>query len=121
MEILNHLEDLSNCGWIWTEEDKKILVDFQNNLINAGYTIKYLNAPVDITEDGLMTAVSRRFSRVSSGDELFKELANDFVTENKYNHIFNNNNIYIYKMAKLKFMDAETLYAIRIGTDYKFN
>lgn len=79
-----------------------------------------MSAPVDITEDGLMTALSKRFSKVSSGDELFKELAEDFVTQTKYKQVFDNR-IYIYQMSKLKYMNSDALYVIRIGTDYKFN
>ena len=120
MEILNHLDDLSEFGIEYTEEDKTIFVDFQTNLINMGYEIKYMNAPTDTTEDGLMTALSKRFSKVSSGDELFKELAEDFVTQTKYKQVFDNR-IYIYQMTKYKFIDSGYLYGIRIGTNYKFN
>ena len=123
MEILNHLVDLSDYGIEYTEEDKRIFVQFQDELINAGYEIKYMNTPVEMTENGLMTALSNKFNEVSSGYELFKDLTNIFVPENKYNHVFNNI-IYIYTLGKLKCIKDNItyfVYTIRIGTDYKFN
>jgi hypothetical protein len=123
MEILNHLVDLSDYGIEYTEEDKRIFVQFQDELINAGYEIKYMNTPVEMTENGLMTALSNKFDEVSSGYELFKDLTNIFVSENKYNHVFNNI-IYIYTLGELKCIKDNItyfVYTIRIGTDYKFN
>lgn len=123
MEILNHLVDLSEFGIEYTEEDKRIFLEFENELINAGYEIKYMNAPVEMTENVLMTALAMRFNEVSSGYELFKDLTDCFVQNNQYNYVFDNT-IYIYKMSKLKcLIDCKEsfVYTIRIGTDHKFN
>ena len=82
-----------------------------------------MNAPVDMTEDGLMTALAMKFNEDSSGYELFKDLTDCFVPQNQYNHVFNNT-IYIYALSKLKcLIDSKEsfVYTIRIGTDYKFN
>ena len=120
MEILNHLEDLSDYGIEYTEEDKNIFVEFQNAIKDAGYNIKYMNAPVDITEGGVISAISKRFSKVSYGDELFKQLVDDFVMQTEHKQVFDNR-IYIYEMSKLKCLNSDVLYKIRIGTAHKFN
>ena len=116
-EILNHLEDLSEFGIEWLDEDKEILVEFQNKIIDAGFIIKYLNTPLDMTEDGIITALALKTEMATTGNELFQQLHEHIMQEHKYNFIFNKT-IYIYQMSKLNCQNAQ-FYKIRIGSQLK--
>lgn len=124
-EILNHLEDLSEYGIEYTEEDKSIFVEFENSIVNAEYEIKYMKSPVDIIENKTITAISMKFHTnvILSGIDIFNELIEYIEDNSKYKFIVDKT-LYIYKISKLKTInDGITAfsYVIRIGTDTKFN
>lgn len=124
MEILNHLEDLSDYGIEYTEDDRRIFIEFEDEL-SKNFTIKYMKSPVDMTLDGVMSAVSRRFDKeVFSGKEMYDNLIPYLIEDKKYKSIFNDT-IYIYKIGKLFCLNANdekySIYTIRIGTDFKFD
>ena len=47
-------------------------------------------------------------------------MVDDFVMQTEHKQVFDNR-IYIYEMSKLKCLNSDVLYKIRIGTDHKFN
>lgn len=120
MQILNHLADLTEYYWDWTEQDKEILEQFENELILNGYKIKYMQCPVDKTIDGIIiSAIARKFeSEIKTGIDLYKELITDIETDKKYNILFDNI-IYIYKVGKVKLVKDNITtfaYTMRIGS-----
>lgn len=121
MEILNHLDDLSEFGIEYTEEDKNIFVEFENTIKDAGYNIEYMGAPVDIIKNNTLAAISIKLdSELLSGIEIFNELIkyiND-KSKSKYNFIIDNT-LFIYKMSKIKTIrndETSFIFTIRIGS-----
>lgn len=119
MKILNHLDDLSEFGIEYTEEDKNIFVEFENVIKDAGYNIEYMNAPVDIIKNNILAAISIKFDNgILSGADMYSELIEYITAHEKYKFIFDNN-VYIYKLSKQKTIrndETSFIFTIRIGS-----
>ena len=126
MQIINHLEDISIYNLEYTEDDKRIFSELEDLIKEAGYSIQYMNAPVDIIENNIITAISMKMRidrKILSGKEIFDALI-DYIKNNTEYNFINNYTIYIYKMGKLKCIKDDItffVYTIRIGTYHKFN
>lgn len=120
MEILNHLEDLSDYGIEYTEEDKRIFLEFENEIKTAGYDIKYMNAPVDIIENNTITAMCIRVDdEILSGIDLFNNIINNLIKDNSQYNFIIDNKLFIYTMAKIKIIRDDIpsfVYTFRIGS-----
>lgn len=122
-EILNHLEDLSEYGIEYTEEDKSIFVEFENSIVNAGYEIKYMKSPVDIIDGIVFSALSIACKEYKDGIDIANELLS-YIKTSKYKFVYNDS-FHIYTVSKYAVIDEigvkKFLYKIRLGTDTKFN
>ena len=118
-EILKHLENLTEYGYDYTEEDKRIFLEVEQEL-SKKYNLKYMNAPVDMTEDGVATGVSSKSDKdINNGFDLAIDISNYILEKNEKYNFIQNNNLYIYRLSKIKCVkDEKTMfyYTIRLGS-----
>lgn len=111
MEILNHLQDLSEYGMDYSVEEKQLFVDFVNLIKNSGIGVEYMNAPVDMIQGNIVTGVSTTFQDAKTAEEMFNKLK-IIIEDTNY---FINKSIFIYKLGKVITRDFGDIYTIRIG------
>lgn len=118
-EILNHLQNLTEYGYDYTEDDKKIFLEVEQELSKT-YNLKYMNAPVDITPDGIATGISSKSDKdINNGFDLANDISNYILEKNEKYNFIQNNNLYIYQLGKIKCIKDEKVsfsYTIRIGS-----